>query len=598
MREDGERDFMDAKLLAVAGGQQPADVVIENGKIVNVYTGEIYEGGVAISGKTIAAVGDVEYCKGEGTVVVDAAGQFITPGFIDGHIHPESSDLAIRPFAEAVLEHGTTSIMTDLHEIGVVSGLEGIEAVLDENEITDLNLYFVVPSHVPFSPMLETSGGSFDAETIKKALAREDAVGISECVGPYILADYPDLMESLDTVAGIKGMTAQGHLVDMKGAALNKCVAAGVSTCHEALSPEEIMDRARVGCYAMLRESSAARTLAQQLACIIDQDVDTTMMSIVSDDLHCIDLAETGHMDHHIKLALSTGLSFVKAIQMSTINAARAFELTDVGALAPGKRADINIVAGDTAETFDVVSVWSAGKQVKDNGQMLVHYPVAEHADCLLNTTTLLNPITPDSFKMAAPEGAKKVKVMCMDTLPWIPITQPREVELEVVDGVVQCDVAQDVLYIAQVERYGKNGNVGKAFMGGFHLQSGAVASSVGHDNHNVIVMGTNFEDMSIAVNHLINIGGGQCFVDGGEIIECVEYPICGLLSDLSCAELADRKRALNAAMAARGCIISIPCMFLSFICLAALPTLAITDRGFINVLTLSIQDPILGVVE
>ena len=557
---------MDKELLAVAGGSKPADVVISNGRIVNVYTGEIYDGGVAISGQTIAAVGDVDYCVGEGTKVIDAEGAFITPGFIDGHIHPESSDLAIRPFAEAVLKHGTTSIMTDLHEVGVVSGLEGIEAVIEENQATDLNLYFVVPSHVPFSPALETSGGSFNPSIIREALKRPDAVGISECVGPYVLADLPDLLESLDDVAGMKGMTAQGHLVDMKGADLNKC--------------------------------AAARTLAQQLECIVGKDIDTSMMSIVTDDLHCCDLNETGHLDHHLKLALSCGLPFVKAIQMVTINAARAFELTDIGALAPGKRADINIVSGDTADDFGVVSVWSRGKQIVDHGKMLVHYETAQHDPCLLNTMTLLNPITPDSFKIAAPEGATRVKATCMDTLPWIPITQPREVELACVDGYVACDVDQDVLYIAQVERYGKNGNVGKAFMGGFHMTSGAIASSVGHDNHNIIVMGTNFEDMSIAVNHLVEIGGGQCLVDGGEIIECVEYPLCGLLSDLSCEELAAKKSALNTACAERGCIISIPFMFLSFICLAALPACAITDHGFINVLTLQIEDPIKGVVE
>lgn len=588
---------MDKKLLAVAGGAQPADVVITGGRVVNVYTGEIYEGGVAISDQTIAAVGDVAYCIGEGTRVIDAEGAYITPGFIDGHIHPESSDLAIRPFAEAVLKHGTTSIMTDLHEIGVVSGLQGIEAVIEENQATDLNLYFVVPSHVPFSPALETSGGSFDPAIIREALKRPDAVGISECVGPYILADLPDLMESLDDVAGMTGMTAQGHLVDMKGADLNKCAAAGVSTCHEALSAEEIMDRARVGVHAMLRESSAARTLAQQLECIVGKDIDTTMMSIVTDDLHCSDLASTGHLDHHIKVALGAGLPFVKAIQMVTVNAARAFELTDIGALAPGKRADINIVSGDTADDFQVVSVFSRGKQIVDHGTSLVHYEPAQHDACLLNTTRLKNLITPDSFKIAAPEGARRVKVTCMDTLPWIPITQPREVELECVDGYVACDVDQDVLYIAQVERYGINGNVGKAFMGGFHMTRGAIASSVGHDNHNVIVMGTNFEDMAVAVNHLIEIGGGQCLVDGGEIIECVEYPICGLLSDLSCEELAERKNALNAACAERGCIIQIPFMFLSFICLAALPAYAITDHGFVNVLTLQVENPIKEVV-
>lgn len=589
---------MDNKLLAVAGGQRPADIVIKNGKIVNVLTAEIYDGGVAIVDQTIAAVGDVDYCIGEGTQVVDAQGMFITPGFIDGHIHPESSDLAIRSFAEGVLKHGTTSIMTDLHEVGVVSGIEGIEAVLKENEATDLNLYFVVPSHVPFSPALETSGGSFNPEIIRKALQREDAVGISECVGPYILAGFPDLMESLDDVAGMKGMTAQGHLVEMKGADLNKCVAAGVSTCHEALSADDIMDRARVGVHAMLRESSAARTLVQQLECIVGKDIDTSMMSIVTDDLHTCDLAETGHLDHHLKLALGAGLPFVKAIQMVTVNAARAFELTDIGALAPGKRADINIVAGDTADTFGVVSTWSRGKQVLDNGEMLVHYEPAEHDPCLLNTTRLLNLITPDSFKIAAPEGASKVKVLCMDTLPWIPITQPREVELDCVDGYVQCDVEQDVLYIAQVERYGKNGNIGKAFMGGFHMTSGAIASTVGHDNHNVIVMGTNFEDMAQAVNRLIEIGGGQILVDGGEIIKEVAYPICGLLSDLSAEDLAAEKAQLNAACAERGCIISIPMMFLSFICLAALPGFAITDHGFIDVMSLKVIDPVLGVVE
>ena len=589
---------MDNKLLAVAGGQQPADVVIANGKIVNVLTAEIYDGGVAISDQTIAAVGDVDYCIGEGTQVVDAQGMFITPGFIDGHIHPESSDLAIRPFAEGVLKHGTTSIMTDLHEVGVVSGIEGIEAVLKENEATDLNLYFVVPSHVPFSPALETSGGSFNPDIIRKALQREDAVGISECVGPYILAGFPDLMESLDDVAGMKGMTAQGHLVEMKGADLNKCVAAGVSTCHEALSADDIMDRARVGVHAMLRESSAARTLVQQLECIVGKDIDTSMMSIVTDDLHTCDLAETGHLDHHLKLALGAGLPFVKAIQMVTVNAARAFELTDIGALAPGKRADINIVAGDTADTFGVVSTWSRGKQVFDHGEMLVHYEPAEHDPCLLDTTRLLNPVTPDSFKIAAPEGASKVKVLCMDTLPWIPITQPREVELDCVDGYVRCDVEQDVLYIAQVERYGKNGNIGKAFMGGFHMTSGAIASTVGHDNHNVIVMGTNFEDMAQAVNRLIEIGGGQILVDGGEIVKEVAYPICGLLSDLSAEELAAEKAQLNAACAERGCIISIPMMFLSFICLAALPGFAITDHGFIDVMSLQVIDPVLGVVE
>ncbi|MDE7068780.1 MAG: amidohydrolase family protein, partial [Schaedlerella arabinosiphila] len=288
---------MDKKLLAAAGGQAPADIVVKNGKLVNVYTKEIYEGGVAISGDKIAAVGDVEYAIGEGTKVIDAGGNYITPGFIDGHIHPESSSLSIRSFAELVLKHGTTAVMTDLHEIGVVAGLEGIEAVLEEAEATDLKLYFVVPSHVPFAPNLETSGGHFNPEIIKKALERKDAVGISEVVGPYILNGFPELMESMDHVNHMPGKTCQGHLPDMEGAALNTCLAAGVTTDHESLSGEDALARLRNGCHLMIREGSAARNMADCLKPILEQKLDTSRVSIVTDDLHTVDAVDRGHLD-------------------------------------------------------------------------------------------------------------------------------------------------------------------------------------------------------------------------------------------------------------------------------------------------------------
>lgn len=588
---------MDVKLLAVAGGQAPADIVVKNGKIVNVYTKEIYDGGVAIAGDKIAAVGDVDYCIGEGTKVIDANGNYLTPGFIDGHIHPESSNLSIRPFAELVLKHGTTAIMSDLHEIGVVAGLEGIEAVLDEAAETDLKLYFVVPSHVPFSPQMETSAGQFNYEIIKKALERKDAVGISEVVGPYVLAQFPDLMKSMDLVNGTPGKTNQGHIADLKGPAMNAVLAAGVTTDHESLGPEDALERVRKGCHLMIREGSAARNMEACLKAVLEAKLDTSRVSIVTDDLHTLDGVKFGHLDDAVKRAISYGADLATAIQMVSLNAARAFHLDDeIGGLAPGKRADINITTGE--EDFKVLSVISGGKEIVDNGKMLVSYAKADHKPCLLNTTTLKNPITADSFKIMAPEGAKKVKVMCMDTLPWIPITQPREVELQVVDGVVQCDIEQDVLYIAQVERYGINGNVGKAFMGGFNLKEGAIASSVGHDNHNIIVMGTNFEDMAVAVNNLIEVGGGQNVVKDGKVLKCVEYPVCGLLTDLSAEELAEEKKELIGYVHEMGSQIPIPFMFMSFICLAALPCFAITDVGFINVLTQQVMDPILAVLE
>lgn len=587
---------MNAKLLDTAAGKTPADIVVKNGKLVNVYSGEIYEGGVAISEDKIAAVGDVDYTIGKGTRVIDACGKYITPGFIDGHIHPESSSLSIRPFAEIVLKHGTTVIMTDLHELGVVGGLEAIEAELEENEATDLKVYFVVPSHVPFSPSLETSGGVFDTEIIRKALERPDAVGLSECVGPYILNRFPDLLNSMDYALS-KGKSLQGHLPDMTGANLNTCLAAGVSTDHESLGAEDALAKLRAGCHLMIREGSAARNLNDCLKAVLDNGLDTSRVSIVTDDLHTIDAVERGHLDESVRSAVKCGADFVTAIQMVSLNAARAFGLdNEIGGLAPGKRADINITSGP--EDFRIETVISGGKMVVDRGELLVHYPKAAHKPCLLNTMKLKNPVTAESFRMKAPHGAKKVGVQVMDTLPTIPITLGREVVLNIKDGAVECDADQDVLYIAQVERYGKNGNIGKAFMGGFHMTCGAIASSVGHDNHNIIVLGANFEDMALAVNRAAELTGGQVVVTDGKVLAELAYPVCGLLSDLSAEELAIEKRKLNDAIHRLGSPISIPFMFLSFICLAALPNFAITDHGFIDVLQQKITDPILGVEE
>ncbi len=486
--------------------------------------------------------------------------------------------------------------MADLHEIGVVGGLEAIEAVLKEAEATDLKLYFIVPSHVPFSPNLETSGGRFDTEIIKHALERPDAVGLSECVGMYLAAGFPELMASCDAALA-KGKSLQGHLPDADAATLNTCVAAGVSTDHESLSGKDVVDRLRAGCSVMLREGSSARSLTQLLEPVLADHLDTSNLSIVTDDLHTIDLATTGHLDESVRTALKAGVEFLTAIQMVTINAARAFQLDRfVGCLAPGRRADINLTTGP--EDFRVDTVVAGGRVVAQGGESVVHYPVAEHNPILLNTVHLKKAVEASDFQVRVSESAKAVKVKVMDTLPWIPITQPRDVELNVVDGVVQCDLDQDVLYIAQVERHGKTGGIGKAFMGGFKLKKGAIASSMGHDNHNIIVMGANHADMAAAVNRVAALQGGQVFVVDGEVLCEIPFPVCGLQSDLSAEELAEEKRKFNAKLRERGCEINYTCMFLSFICLAAIPLYAITDKGFIDVLQQKVIDPILEVLE
>lgn len=583
---------MDLKLIRTAGGKIFADLAVINGKLVNVYSGEILDGGVAVSGDRIAAVGDVAYTIGPETKVIDAKGAYITPGFIDGHIHPESSSLGLQPLAQILLQHGTTSIMTDLHECGVVGGLEAIEALLDEVAQTDLKLFFVVPSHVPFSPDLETSGGHFDVEIIRKALQRPDAVGLSECVCTYISSEYDQLLQSIDDTKSRK-LSIQGHMPAVDHPQLMACLAAGLDTDHEAFNAEDAINRLRAGCHVMIREGSVARSLVDCLKPLLEAGVSLDRVSVITDDLHTVDVVERGHMDDILRSMLKLGVDFVTAVKMISLNPARAFGLdTEVGGLAPGRRADLNITTG--ADDFKVLQVIAGGKPVAADGKFLHPYAPIQHAPVLLNTCHFKNPITPESFVYRVDEDVKSVKVHVIQTLDWIPITEERFAELPVKDGVIQCDPAQDVLYVAQVERYGINGNVGKAFMGGFQLKEGAIASSVGHDNHNIIVLGTNHADMAAAVNRVAELGGGQVAVRDGQVVEEVAYPVLGLLSDLSAEELAAKKKALIERIMEMGSVIKMPFMFLSFLCLAAGGGYAITDHGFIDSANQRVADPIL----
>lgn len=586
---------MIADRIQAALGNRPADLVIENGQIVNVYTGEIYPGGVAISGDTIIAVGDVAYTIGADTQVLDAQGAYLTPGFIDGHIHPESTSLAIRPFAQIMLQHGVTTIFSDFHEVGVVAGLEGIEAILDEAKQTDLKVYFVVPSHVPFSPSLETSGGLFDEAVIRKALARPDAVGLSECVCTYIQSCYPPLLTSMEDTLQARG-TLQGHLPATSGPALNACMAAGIYTDHESFSGQDAVERLRAGCHAMLREGSVARNLTDCLQGILAQGLSLQRASIITDDLHTVDAVERGCLDDGVRTALHAGVSFVEAIQMVTLHAAQAFHLDGVtGGLAPGRRADVLLTTGP--EDFRVRKVIAGGKLVAEDGVFLQPYPPAVHQELLLHTMRMKRPVVPEDFRFMVDEKAKAVEVHVIDTLDWIPITNDRHVVLPVKDGIVACDPQQDVLYVAQVERYGKNGNIGKAFMGGFHLRAGAIASSVGHDNHNIIVLGANHADMALAVNQVAALEGGQVAVQDGRILAQVAYPVLGLMSDLPAETLAAQKKAMIQAIQELGCPISMPFMFLSFLSLAAGGGYAITDHGFIDSAHQCVADPVIRTI-
>ena len=584
---------MKRDVLDTIKDKRKADLVVKNGSFVNVASREIYEGGVAVTGKYVVGIDNLEDYIGPETKVIDAKGRYITPGFVDAHIHPESSNLSIKRFAEAIMKHGTTSIMTDIHEIGVVSGLKGIEAVLDEGKQTDLNIYFVVPSHIPFAPNLETSAGQFNSEIIKEALKREDAVGLSEIVAPYLTAGFPDLEKSMAQTLKNR-QSCQGHLPETVGRDLDYCIASGVTTDHECLKTEEALERVRKGCHVMMREGSAARNLADCVKIITQYKVDSTLCSIVTDDLHTLDLVNRGDLDDAMRTAIKCGVDFITAVQMVTINASRAFHLEhECGSLVPGARADICLL---DKESLTVSTTIAGGIEVYNKeDDFQIHYEDTVHDPCLMETVKLPS-FCKEDLAIKVNKNAKKAKVLGMKTLDWIPITLGQEATLAVKDGIIQCDVDQDMLYIAQVERYGINGNIGKGFIGGFNLKSGAIASSIAHDNHNIIVIGTNLADMETAVRHCQKMNGGQCIVNNNKVLADVAFPICGLMSDLSAEELAEQKSKMIAETHKLGSKIPIPFMFLSFIGLAAIPSYAITDKGFIDVEKQQIINPVLEV--
>ncbi len=584
---------MDQHLLHVAMGKEPADLVITNGQLVNVYSGEVYPGGVAVAGAKIAAVGDVDYAIGEGTQVIDAEGKYITPGFIDGHIHPESANLSMARFAEVVLAHGTTSVFTDLHEIGVVGGMDAMDAALREGQQTALKFYWVVPSHIPFSPGLETSGGHINADIIGEAMRREEAVGLSEVVSLYVALEHPDLMRSLD-VTSQERKVISGHGPETTGPLWNAFVAAGASNDHESLTADEILLRVRTGVHAMLRHNLIVPTLPELVKAVTEHEIDTRMMSLVTDDTTSVTLANEGHMDYLVRLALEQGVDLMTAIQMVTLNIAQAFHKDfEIGSLAPGRFADINIVQGP--EDFCVLKTVAGGVLVAEDLRPVADMPLPEHDAVLLDTFHLAGPVKASDLVIKAEPGATKAHVRIMRTLPWVPITEGGEADLPVKQGYVAADVEQDLLHIAVIERHHRTGNIGKAFLGGMGLQRGAMASSIGHDHHNIVVMGVSPEDMAVAANRVAELKGGIVLVEDGKVVDEIAFPILGLLTDIDAWTLARKRAALLDRAREMGCGVSDAFMFLSFITLAAIPAFAITDKGYVDVEQQKIIEPVLS---
>jgi adenine deaminase len=583
---------MDTKLIQVALGKAPADVVVKGGKLVNVHTREVYETDVAIAGDRIASIGPIpEGAYGPNTRIIDATGLYLAPGFIDAHIHIESSMLTYTEFAKMVVKHGTTAVATDLMEVTIVSGIPGMKEILAESKHTPVKLYYPVPAFMEENG-LQTTGSTLKASMMDELLQLPEAVGLAEVLCPPILSESPASAHMLDMARKLH-KTAEGHAPATLDASLNAYASAGINSDHESTHKEEALQKLRVGLHVLMREGSASTDLRPCLKAVTENHVDTRHLSMVSDDIDALHISRCGHLDHKVRIAVEEGVDPVTAIQMVTLNPAESFGIeADCGSIAPGKYADIVLLS--SLENCQVESVVSKGELVVENRVLSHEIPAPKYSDAVMNTVKLMKKVTGDDLVLHVDPACTEATCHVIGASKVTLLTEALKAALPVRDGVVQPDVDNDILRIACVERYGKNGSIGRSFIKNFGLKKGAIAISVGHDHHNISVVGSDADDMALAVNRIAELQGGLVLACEGKILAEIALPICGLLSDQDGEVVAGQLADLIEKASALGCDVPSPNVTLSFITLIFIPFFGITDQGLFDVIHFKIIDPVI----
>lgn len=572
-------------LAAVAGGTVPAELVITHANLINVCTHEIQEDtSVAISCGRIAMVGDVSHCIGPDTEVVDAAGQYLAPGFLDGHIHVESSMMGAGGYAKAVIPHGTVGIYMDPHEICNVLGLDGVKCMLEDAARTPLKAMLTTPSCVPAVPGFEDTGSFIGPSEVAETMTWKECVGLGE------MMNFPGILGSSDHAHGITGETLKagkivtGHYsMPETGKGLNAYIASGVRCCHESTRMEDALEKMRLGMYAMFREGSAWHDLKEVAKSITEHKIDTRFAILISDDTHPHTLTSQGHLDHIVRRAVEEGIDVITAIQMVTINCAQCFQMDhDFGSIAPGKCADMVLL--NNLDDIQVTKVWIDGDLVAQDGKMMKEFAPYSYPDWATHSMHVGETITKDTFKI--PASKDQVTVRAIEVIPAKVGSFERHVTLQAKDGYLESDPSQDVLKTVVFERHHNTGKKGFGFVKGFGITCGAMASTVAHDAHNLLVIGTNDEDMALAANTLIECGGGMVAVKDGKVLGVVPLPIAGLMNDKPLEEMSQMVETLEGAWAEIGCTMPSPFMTMALIPLACLPELRLTDRGLVDCTT------------
>ena len=559
------------ELISVARGETAADFLIRNARIINTFTGEIEQADVAIFGGRIAGIGDYDKAK----EIIDLQGGFLAPGLINGHTHVESSMLHPARYAQAVVPRGTLATVTDLHEIANVCGLEGIRFVMNWARRLPLDVIFMAPSCVP-TTHLETSGAQISLEEIRKLLAHHNVTGLGE------MMNFPGVVRGdqavLKKISASKRRVIDGHAPGLTGKELNAYLSAGIMSDHESTTLEEGREKLRRGMHLMIREGSSERNLDALLPLVTDNTY--KRCSFVVDDRSCSDLLREGDVDAVVLRAISRGLEPVRALQMATINPAEYFRLYDRGAIAPGYRADL-ITITDLPE-LEIDMVFYRGKLVARAGKPLFSLPPVAPQ---LTHTVHIKPLTAKSLSLPAKRGNLGEETYpVIEIIPGQIVTKKAAEKVGIVDGVVMPDIERDILKLVVVERHKASGNIGLGLVKGFSLKKGALASSVAHDSHNIIVVGTNDLDILKAIEAVDSFQGGLVVCAGRKVLASLPLPTAGLLSPEPLEVVVSQHENVEEAASTLGNLPPAPFSILSFLALPVIPELRLTDLGLVGV--------------
>lgn len=554
-------------VLAVARGDAPADLLLANASVVNTFTGRIEKTHVAICEGRIAGLGDYR----EANEVIELGGSYLAPGFIDGHIHLESSMLSPGEYARAVVPRGVLAVVTDFHEIANVCGLAGVRYILRYAQGLPMDIFGMAPSCVP-ATHLETSGARLPAEDLKEIRDMEHILGLGEMMNyPGVISGDPDVWAKIDL---FRDRIKDGHSPGLRGKELNAYLSAGIRSDHECTTCEEAIEKLSRGMHIMIREGSSEKNLEALLPMVADETFRRCFF--VVDDRSCMDLLRDGDMDGILRQAVRKGLDPIRAIQMATLNPAEYFRLAGIGAVAPGYRA--NLVVLNDLKKMEAALVFYDGKLVARDGGLISHIP--EMPDSDLTRTVNIKPFSVN--ELIIPATAKTAAVI--EIVPDQIITRRSDREVKIREGSILPDTEKDILKLVVMERYRATGHIGLGLVKGFGLKRGALASSIAHDSHNIIAVGANDRDIFLAIKELERLQGGLSVAADGHVLGSLALPIAGLISEEPLNSVVQSLEELKRVAAGLGCISTTPFATLSFLALPVIPELRLTDLGMVDV--------------